>query len=52
MDKNLVWYYFNSTKTRDVVVCKQFNKRIKGAGGNNSDGHMKTQHKIILLKRN
>lgn len=53
MDTKSPWHYFNRTAAKDVAVCKQCSKIIKAAGGSTSGlhNHLKSQHKINLLKR-
>lgn len=53
MDTKSPWHYFNRTAAKDVAVCKQCSKIIKAAGRSTSGlhNHLKSQHKINLLKR-
>ena len=53
MNKNSLWFYFKKVSEKDIAVCTQCTKKIKTAGGSTSGlhSHLKSQHKINLLKR-
>jgi len=53
MDKKSIWNYFKRTLIKDAAICKQCLRQIKTAGGSTSGlhSHLKSQHKINLLKR-